>query len=139
MTIGNIEMEWSGARGTVTLEEIRDFELAHQVVFPESYKSLVLQKNGGFPSRNNFVSAEGREAVFESLINWDKSRKANIYFWTEIVNKPKIVPFGKDPFGNVICFNFNYGRVPEIQFWNHETSELVPVASSFDFFIERLN
>lgn len=138
MKIGNAELQWSGARGDVTVEQISDFENMHKVVFPESYKSLVLKQNGGFPSKNLFVSAEGRESVFESLINWDKSRKANIFFWTEIVNRTKVIPFGKDPFGNVICFNFNYGKNPEIQFWDHETSELIPVASTFEFFLEKL-
>lgn len=133
-----MNLTWRGARGSVSLEEIHAFEQRNLIEFPKSYKALVLANNGASPDQNVFDMPSAHECVFESLINWDVSRKANIYFWTGIINSNGVIPFGKDPFGNVVCFDFTKSREPQIVMWNHETGALPFVADNFDEFISRL-
>ena len=99
-----------------------------------------MQVNGAYPDKNVFDFQGRKGCVFESLINWDKARKANFYFWLEVIENKKIIPFGKDPFGNVICFDFSTSKdAPQIVFWNHENGDVSPIANSFDSFLNILN
>lgn len=118
--------------------QLDEFEAKYQISFPIAYKTLVIENNGDLPTKTLFNVSNGREAVFESLINWDQSRKVNIYFWMENLGLDNVVPFGKDPFGNLICFDFNESAKPTIKFWDHETGEIHAVSSDWDSFLRSL-
>jgi hypothetical protein len=132
-------VEWKKGRGDVSLSQLGEFEAKYQVSFPDTYKALVVESNGGYPNKTLFNVSNGREAVFESLINWDQSRKANIYFWMDTLNLDKVVPFGKDPFGNLICFDFRESVKPSVKFWDHEIGEFYAVSSDWHIFLDSLS
>jgi hypothetical protein len=133
-----MSINWSSGRGTCTIAEIKEVELRLCISFPEPYVTLVTKANGAYPDKKVF-DIEGRKScVFESLINWDKSRKANFYFFLEIISNKNIIPFGKDPFGNLICFDFSNTGMTHIVFWNHENEEVSYIANSFESFLENL-
>lgn len=129
---------WTGSRGDISQEQITNFEKLNNVKFPSDYIDIVLEFNGGFANPNLIEIENKREVVFESLINWDPNKKANIYFWHEILGNGKVVPFGKDPFGNVICFDFSQSNEPSIMFWDHESDSLIFVANSLNSFLGKL-
>lgn len=134
-----MSVTWEKGRGQVEVNQLQEFEDLYQVSFPATYKKLVSENNGGYPSKTLFTVENGREAVFESLINWDKTRKANIYFWHENLALNKVIPFGKDPFGNLICFDFNGYIDPTIKFWDHETGKVHFVSENFEEFLNALS
>lgn len=134
-----MSVTWEKGRGQVNIKQIQEFESLYKVSFPEMYKKIILVSNGGYPSKTLFDLDNGREVVFESLINWDKARKANFYFWLDNLDIENIVPFGKDPFGNLICFDFSTQENPVIKFWDHETNDFYVIAESFDDFLNKLN
>lgn len=108
------------------------------ISLPKSYINQVLKTNGAHPDKNIFDTKSRKDCVFESLINWDRSRKANIYFWLDNIKMENILPFGKDPFGNLICFDFSSNRNPKVVFWDHENDQITFIADSFDSFLQGL-
>ncbi|CJH30980.1 SMI1 / KNR4 family [Streptococcus pneumoniae] len=51
----------------------------------------------------------------------------------------KVYPFARDPFGNLLCFDYrNNPQSPTVVFWDHEEEEMeesiYPVCSSVTFF-----
>jgi hypothetical protein len=133
-----MQLNWSKGRGASSVDDIKEFENAHEIEFPQKYKDIAIESNGGYPEKNIFDAGSRKECVFEALLNWDKSKKANIYFWVDVVDVPKIIPFGRDPFGNVICFDFSNSQDPKITFWDHEIGNFTFVSENFDLFLELL-
>lgn len=133
-----MSLEWTKGRGEVNPVQLDEFEHKYEIKFPDTYKYLIEKNNGGSPTKNLFDVSNGREGVFESLINWDPARKANIYFWMDDLDENKIIPFGKDPFGNLICFDFRVSSIPSIIFWDHETGQYHLINNDWDTFISSL-
>lgn len=133
-----MKINWLGARGRFSLNDLHTMEIEKDIKFPQGYVDLVSSENGASPDKKIFDCAARNDCVFDSLINWDKSRKANMFFWAEVINLSKIVPFAQDPFGNLICFDYSYGPRPKIVFWEHEADYTLPVADSFDCFLDNL-
>lgn len=134
-----MSLEWKKGRGEMSSLQLDEFEEKYQISLPDAYKALVVENNGGYPTKTLFNVSNGREAVFEALINWDKSRKANIYFWMENLGLDGVVPFGRDPFGNLICFDYRESAKPSIKFWDHETGEIYAVSSDLHAFLGSLS
>lgn len=134
-----MNLQWEKGRGVVLASKIKEFEQENGVKLPDLYKEHVLTYNGGYPNKTTFRHSEGRECVFEALLNWDQSRKANIFFWNDVVNEKTLIPFGKDPFGNVICFNFLVVEEPSTVFWDHESNKTFFVSDNYKSFLEELN
>ncbi|MEX9786594.1 MULTISPECIES: SMI1/KNR4 family protein [Providencia] len=131
-------IQWEKGRGKMNPSQLDEFEVEYHISFPTDYKKLVIANNGGYPTKTRFNIENGREAIFESLINWDVDRKANIYFWMQNLKLDKVIPFGKDPFGNLICFDFRTSTEPSIKFWDHETDELYSISHNWGCFISSL-
>lgn len=134
-----MSIAWGPARGNSNPAEITAFETKYRITLPTEYKKVIASNNGA-TSDKSIVNLEKSRGivVFESLLNWDKERPANIYFWMESLKLNKIIPFGKDPFGNVFCFDFRVNREPAVVFWDHETEELHPISKNWDSFISSL-
>lgn len=131
-----MSVEWIKGRGEVSSVQLDEFEEQYQISFPDDYKTIVSKYNGGYPSATLLDLPTGREVVFDSLINWDQSRKANIYFWMNCLGLSKTVPFGKDPFGNLFCFCFSNSSNPHIKYWDHETGEFHMISNNWKSFTE---
>lgn len=51
----------------------------------------------------------------------------------------KLIPFAKDPFGNLLCFDYRYNeKSPKIVFYDCEETTITTVCDSFTELLERL-
>ena len=134
----NIEWKWA----ELPLEEsvVKQVELKLKVKFPKDYISIVLKYNSGNPSKRCFDFNNRKDVVFDSLLNLNEGGDdpSLIETYNNVKDRlpKKIVPFASDPFGNLICFNFNKNPA-SICFWDHEISainidkSITPVSKSF--------
>lgn len=132
-------VQWGVSRGKCTPSQVTAFESKYKITFPAEYKKLVATNNGSRPDKDiiNLGATRG-VVVFDALINWDTERPANIYFWMESLQLNRIIPFGKDPFGNLFCFDYQGVKEPSIIFWDHETGNTFPLSSSWTEFTKAL-
>ena len=131
---------WSFMSKTpITDEEIQKAEKYFGIKFPEDFIACVKKYDGGYP-RPKIFDVPGRdENVFSKLLTFDlESRNSIIQVYEDIKDRlvDKVYPFGKDSFGNHLCFDYrNNSQSPTIVFWEHEEEEIekaiYPVCSSF--------
>jgi hypothetical protein len=137
------KQKWTTDEDPVSEDDVRSVGAELGCIFPETYIALASKFNGGYP-RNNIFDAEGRpECVFSYLLGYPDELPE---FFKAIRDRlPKyIVPFGYDPFGNAICFDFRVAGEPKVVFWDHETKrsdakKLHSVADSFESFLQLLH
>jgi hypothetical protein len=115
---------------------INAFQIKHNIKFPKEYLQIVTS-NKPFPVKK-FDCAHRKACVFERFLSFDETRKgANVHFGKSVVNRPNIIPFGMDPFGNFICFNYEK-QTPSIVFYDHEKDTIEHIAGSFSSFLHKL-
>lgn len=123
-----------------SLDEMKIGEVENSFGFnlPDDYKQCIIENNGGFPEPNNFDCEDGRiEAVFNNLISFT-NKDLNIKMFYEFSSQ-KLIPFAKDPFGNLLCFDYRYNeKSPKIVFYDFEETTITPVCDSFTDLLERL-
>lgn len=123
-----------------SLDEMKIGEVENSFGFnlPDDYKQCIKENNGGFPEPNNFDCEDGRiEAVFNNLISFT-NKDLNIKMFYEFSSQ-KLIPFAKDPFGNLLCFDYRYNeKSPKIVFYDFEETTITPVCDSFTDLLERL-
>ncbi|EOQ05083.1 hypothetical protein KOY_02869 [Bacillus cereus VDM021] len=108
---------------------------------PDDYKNCIMENDGGFPEPNTFDCDDGRiEAVFNALISFT-DEDLNIKMFSEFSSQ-KLIPFGRDPFGNLLCFDYNDNAdSPKVVFYNCEetgSTLITPVCQSFTDLLDRL-
>ncbi|PYE92929.1 SMI1/KNR4 family protein [Bacillus sp. 196mf] len=131
---------WSFMSKTpITDEEIQKAEKYFGIKFPEDFIACVKKYDGGYP-RPKIFDVPGRdENVFSKLLTFDlESRNSIIQIYEDIKDRlaNKTYPFGKDSFGNHLCFDYrNNPESPTVVFWEHEEEDIekaiYPVCSSF--------
>ncbi|MGN0974171.1 MAG: SMI1/KNR4 family protein [Bacilli bacterium] len=124
-----------GENKIIEVERLFGFKL------PDDYKNCVMENNGGFPEPNTFDCDDGRiEAVFNDLISFT-DEDLNIKMFSEFSLK-KLIPFGRDPFGNLLCFDYNENiDSPKVVFYNCEetgSTLITPVCQTFTDLLDRL-
>lgn len=135
-------------------ETIEDFERNLDIVLPSSYRTFLLQYNGGHPQPNMFP-IQGFYADTHGLLEWFFCiAEGDVY---DLVQNKQVyknrapsdlLPIGTDPGGNLICLGVkgkNYGK---IYYWDHETEgeegeqptydNVYFVADSFDDLLQSL-
>ena len=84
--------------------------------------------DGGYPRPKIFDIPNQDENVFSKLLTFDlESRNSIIQVYEDIKDRlvDKVYPFGKDSFGNHLCFDYrNNSQLPTIVFWEHEEEEI---------------
>lgn len=115
-------------------ELITNIEEYFNIKLPEDYKKLLETCNRGKPERAQFDIVSRKECVLDYLID------LNVLIETsKRINKPKIIPIGTDPFGNIIGFNIgDTGRIESLIFWDHETKSETTITKTFSEFLEML-
>ncbi|QUG40138.1 SMI1/KNR4 family protein [Psychrobacillus sp. INOP01] len=118
--------------------KIGEVENSFGFILPDDYKQCIIENNGGFPEPNVFDCDDGRiEAVFNNLISFT-NKDLNIKMFYEFSSQ-KLIPFGKDPFGNLLCFDYRYNeKSPKIVFYDCEETTKTSVCDSFTDLLERL-
>lgn len=116
-------LEWKYADDPVTEEIIEKIGQAMGIKFPQYYIECAKVNHGANVIPYCF-DVEGLERVFGSLLSFDEESSNYI---VEDYNNYRatlpngVIPFGIDPAGNLICFDYkNHEENPIIVFWEHE-------------------
>ncbi len=137
----------------ISEKNILDFEKILQTKIPNSYRSFLLETNGGIPLNNAFDVYSPSENL--TLYTFIVSRFLGIGVKDDIVKAYKIfqkdlppyfLPFAMDNFKNFMCISL---KTEEIYFWdfqstlnNPKTAKEKPlflfVAESFEEFMDKL-
>lgn len=132
-------MEWKFVKSQLSEKEILEVEKLLNIKLPIEFKNIVIKYNGGQPIPYCFDLNNEKEKVFSSLINFDLNAKNNVLVMLKsLENINNIIPFGLDPFGNFICFQYQNSENPNIVFYNHENNEIKLITESFNNFLKLL-
>lgn len=116
------KITWHNTEGKLTNQEINEVEEQLNIRFPKDYLEVVSNNDGGYPNVNVFKLNNGEE-MLNNLISFKTSSYSNILETLEAVSDrlpKKVIPFGEDPGGNLICFDYRSSDEPTVVFWDHE-------------------
>ncbi|MGH1048793.1 MULTISPECIES: SMI1/KNR4 family protein [Bacillus] len=134
------KVTWIGiSKKEITDKEIQQVEKYLGVKFPIDFIECVKKYDGGYPRPKIFDISGQDENVFSKLLTFDlESRNSILQVYEDIKDGliDKVYPFGKDSFGNHLCFDYrNNPEAPIVVFWEHEEEDIeeaiYPVCSSF--------
>ena len=116
-------LEWKYADDLVTEEIIGKIGKSMGIKFPKDYIECAKVNHGANVIPYCF-DVEGIERVFGSLLSFEEG--SSDYIVTDYNNYRAtlpngVIPFGIDPAGNLICFDYkNHADNPIVVFWEHE-------------------
>lgn len=116
---------------------LEKLEAELEVVFPESYRSMILEHNGTYVDPSAYRASNRVESI-NNFFDINKTYE----FFNELLPS-KLVPIGRDGGDNLICLDFRQeGRTP-VLFWDYEIEEIREgtlsfVADSFEEFLDML-
>ena len=126
---------------------IENVEEYFGIKFPEDYKQCVLKNHGGSPIPHVFT-IDGSEEMINNLIPFTEGSPYNMINTFKGVSdrlENHIIPFGIDPGGNLLCFDYRGDKeFPSIVFWHHEKAFLerddavIKVSDTFTEFLNSL-
>ena len=117
---------------------MKDFESTFKFEFPDSFKEIVSNYNGGRPERDVYDTDKTKERTIKSLLSFNKDDKETIWKiaeWNKDELKSDYVAFAIDHFGNLICFSV---RDKSIIFMDMETLKTETIANDFSAFLDKL-
>jgi len=112
------------------------FQVAYTIMLDENVKDFFRENNGGIPNKNGFKLKNGDEKVLDCLLSFNRDDDESVYHYADFFKsmaRLEILPFAKDPFGNLICLKKN-----RVVFWDQELEELLEVSDSFEGLIDGL-
>ncbi|WP_309260312.1 SMI1/KNR4 family protein [Bacillus cereus] len=123
----------------ITNSQINQLEQYFNIKFPNDFIECVQKYDGGYPTPDTFNIPNQDENSLNNLLTLDSNKKYSIletYNNTKDRLSDKIYPFARDPFGNLLCFDYrNTSDSPSIVFWDHEEEDIeeaiYPVCSTF--------
>ncbi|AMR88478.1 SMI1/KNR4 family protein [Bacillus thuringiensis] len=130
----------------ITNNQIKQLEQYFNIKFPNDFIECVQKYDGGYPTPDTFYIPNQDENSLNNLLTLDSNKKYPIL---ETYNNMKdrlpgkIYPFARDPFGNLLCFDYrNTSDSPSIVFWDHEEEDIeeaiYPVCSTFTELLDSL-
>jgi hypothetical protein len=139
--------EWLAVKKIQGIDgKIKQVENTFGIQFPNDFRQCIIENNAGYPKPDCFYIGFKGE-VFNNLLTFDlESQYSILNIFNILKNRliDKVFPFGRDPFGNYICFDYRNGDKPIIVFWEHETasidkaSAIKKVCDSFSELIDML-
>ncbi|GAB6427705.1 SMI1/KNR4 family protein [Bacillus luti] len=138
---------WIGVnKKGITDADIQRVEQYFDIKFPTDFIECVKNYDSGYPRPKIFDVPGQDENVFSKLLTFDlESRNSIIKVYDDIKDRlaNKVYPFGKDSFGNHLCFDYRSNtESPTIVFWDHEGEEIegsiYPVCSTFQELLNSL-
>lgn len=123
----------------ITDENTQKVEQYFNIKFPMDFVECVKKYNSGYPGPKIFYLHGQDENVFSKLLTFDlESRNSIIQVYDDIKDRlaNKVYPFGKDSFGNHLCFDYHSNpESPTVVCWEHEEENIeeaiYPVCSTF--------
>lgn len=130
----------------ITNNQIKQLEQYFNIKFPNDFIECVQKYDGGYPTPDNFNIPNQDENSLNNLLTLDSNKKYSIletYYNTKDRLPDKIYPFAKDPFGNLLCFDYrDTSDSPSIVFWDHEEEDIeeaiYPVCPTFTELLDSL-
>lgn len=124
-----------GNRVEVVILEKLEAELG--LVFPESYRNMILEHNGARVKPNAYRISNRVESI-NNFFDINKTYE----FFNELLPS-KLVPIGRDAGDNLICLDFRQEDSTPVLFWDYEIAEISSgalsfVADSFEEFLDML-
>ncbi|MWC31272.1 SMI1/KNR4 family protein [Paenibacillus sp. MMS18-CY102] len=134
---------WLFTDEAIDEKAISAVEKSFRVRFPDDYRECVKKYNGGYPEPNVYdINADEGGAVFDCLLSFT-NKDANIEVIYDVTPLPEgIIPFARDPFGGLICFNYrNTKDSPTVVFYDQESvndDKIKLICGTFSELIDRL-
>lgn len=117
---GKITVTWKYVKPLKAKDDVKSFLKENSIDLPGCLVSLIENNNGGRPSAKDFITSDGVEHVFKSLLSYNADDSEPIYsIYDEVFSKTSLYPIGTDPAGNFICFD---RKERNYCYWNHETN-----------------
>jgi len=123
--------------GPVGDEDVAEFERRHAIRLPRSYRSFLLETNGGAPKPS---AVAGRQVEYLYSLNGSRDSLDLEFAQGTFVDLPPLhIAVGIDPFGNPFVLDCSSGAVCLLEHRRGEGEhELMPLAASFDAFLALL-
>lgn len=122
----------------LTLEQLEQFELEHNVKFPESYKNFLLKWNGGYVKPEIFMISDEQGRSVLNVFFGIGDMYDNLADFIEILEgrlPEGFIPIADDPSGNIICLGTKEPYYDQIYFWDHELESEDPNDMSNMYFL----
>ena len=130
---------------------VREVESEVGLRFPADFVHIMKISNGGVPLRQIF-DLDGNEKVVERFLSFVedyKTHRLGMYdievVWSQIEDRleESVCPFAAVFAGDFLCFDGRREGEPSVVLWTHdvvgdELPELIPVADTFEQFVEML-
>lgn len=117
------KVKWKYTEKEVSREYIEKVGTELGIKFPDDYIECAMYNHGGNAEPNCFNLGENQK-IFGGLLSFNEESMENIIQAYSCIKKAlpsKVIPFGCDPSGNYICFDYCESEVnPRIVFWYHE-------------------
>lgn len=131
-------MEWKYVKSLKSEDLVNEFECLVKYSFPDSFRTCVIENNGGRPNKRTFDTNVRRERELKSFLSFNKEDKETVWKiqeWNTNELEDRYIAFGIDNFGNLICFDANNDH---IIFINLEKGSIESIAHDFDSFLKGL-
>ncbi|MDR6224016.1 SMI1/KNR4 family protein [Desmospora profundinema] len=127
-------MKWYESEVPANEQTIEEIQQRLGVRFPIDYKRVAKTSHGEPPTPNTIDFGMYKEKVVGCLLSFDNSSPINFLHVYGSLKKHlplKVIPFAKDPFGNMYCFDYRDSEEPTIVYWNHESGSITHVCDTF--------
>ena len=144
-------------KATLKEQDIGEFERRTGLKFPPQYRAWLLRYNGGRPEPKGFRYKYESGPYTDSCVAWffnlGDAKYERLEGELRVYKNPddkrlpdELIPFARDPFGNLICISMCGENQGKVYFWDHEEEDTPPsyrnchlIADSFDEFIAALH
>jgi hypothetical protein len=123
-------------------KDIVNLEKHLGLTLPQAYRSFLLEHNGGRPTPGEFTTQDGEHG---SRVRFFYGIATDKYYSLKTNNKTfsdrlptGYIAISEDEAGNLVVLNAKPDSPGDVLFFFHETEELIPIADTFDAFIEGL-
>ena len=117
-------MKWKYCEPLNDSKKIDKVEEIFGIKFPLDFSNILMDNNAGHPEKSLFDTNKSKERIFGSLLDFNLDNYNNIlkvYLRIKDILPNDVFPFGSDPGGNYLCFDYRNNLIePEIIFWKHE-------------------
>ena len=107
--------------GSLTNQELSDFEKSNNIVLPEGYRAFLLKYNGGQPIKGNIKPPP---TIVKCLLGMHNGPFSESLYKHIDMLKDRLplscFPIASDPFGNLFIMSVHPENYGQVFFWDHE-------------------
>jgi cell wall assembly regulator SMI1 len=154
-----MNIENSNLYGALEPAKLEAFEAKIGSRLPDEYRAFLLEHNGGLPDKRAFMAPddpldEDSEWSERELVGFYGLHEQNVPIREETMGAFKLsdawrdlqtdvpgntlLPISQDTGGSYVCIDISRNNFGEVCFFDHEYEVVVPLADSFQSFLELL-